>query len=629
MTKKEKSISRSMTIYSIVLSMFIIVALFLFGFNQHYIYVNQTIAEKNIEKVTTFKILLEDKILKPLFLIENIAINAPKDESMDTFIENILKSADGFAGVVVYDQDNEMNYIYPENILENYDEPDLNTIINNSIWLDNGMIIDIESMNQMGKDYIEIIYFHDNLKYVGLLRKNQFNILFDQFSKDSENTVHILDSRGNVYGFEDDYDIYNEDLYKYVFVHKDVEKRFIENYVDNNDFVLTYDYSDKLDWGFILTYSNISMTSEMTRNLFYSFLVAVILFLLSFGHYKFFYRKAFKGLNNFQEQLDKVSDGDFFVKFSPTEYSEFNKVIKSTEMMLSNIKMREDRIYKNEAKIKVLNENLEELVEIRTNQLEKKNYELEKSLKELQNAQKLIVQSEKMASLGKLISGLTREINQPISTSLTMSSLINNQLKRCDEIDDFNNMNKMKVMMLENFQILMNQLMKAMNLIKSFSEITVGVDHDERMEFNLVTHYESLIQSYGMQTENSGIKINFRADDEIIIDSYPGAFTQILTQLMNNAIVHGFSENHSGNINLEVRKVQKKLFIVFTDDGHGMNQEVFDKIYDPFFTTDKSGESMGMGINIISNLVVAVLNGELKFDSKENYGLTCEIIINL
>ena len=115
-------------------------------------------------------------------------------------------------------------------------------------------------------------------------------------------------------------------------------------------------------------------------------------------------------------------------------------------------------------------------------------------------------------------------------------------------------------------------------------------------------------------------------DDELQLNSFPGAFSQIITNLVINSIVHGFPDKDRGNITISTRQEDKNLLLEYRDDGRGIAEQNLNKIFDPFFTTNKK-IGTGLGLHIVYNLVNQKLNGTLKCESEIDKGT--RFIINI
>jgi signal transduction histidine kinase len=99
------------------------------------------------------------------------------------------------------------------------------------------------------------------------------------------------------------------------------------------------------------------------------------------------------------------------------------------------------------------------------------------------------------------------------------------------------------------------------------------------------------------------------------MDSYPGSLGQVITNLFNNAILHGFENSNAGNIHIHFSQQQKVITIIFQDNGRGIPDRNIKRIYDPFYTTKLGKGGSGLGLNIVHNIVSGLLEGEIKVTS--------------
>ena len=111
--------------------------------------------------------------------------------------------------------------------------------------------------------------------------------------------------------------------------------------------------------------------------------------------------------------------------------------------------------------------------------------------------------------------------------------------------------------------------------------------------------------------------------------SFPGAFSQILTNLMMNSIIHGFENSEGGLITIDVSLNDQLLRIDYSDNGKGISNEHVSKIFDPFFTTNRNKGGSGLGLNIVYNIVTSQLNGKIHCTSELEKGTKFTIEINL
>jgi len=319
-----------------------------------------------------------------------------------------------------------------------------------------------------------------------------------------------------------------------------------------------------------------------------------------------------------------------FMDFSMKPYSnEKNEIVfiivESTDVTM---------IKEVQHEVQELNEHLEKKVDNRTRELKEANDELQNTLMELKETQNYLIHAEKMASLGDLVAGVAHEINTPVGMSLTGITHfidITNELNETylkDEMsqDDFEKYLKYS---LELSNSINSSLVKAANLIRSFKEVSVDQSSDAQRTFNMKDYLEEILLSLHHEIKRKKHNIHIDCEDDLVITSCPGSFSQILTNLIMNSFIHAFKGNIVGNIIIEVQRDNDILFLTYTDDGRGIAQENLSKIFDPFFTTNRQDGGSGLGLNIIFNIVNTTLKGKIECSSLENIGVEFKIIIPL
>jgi signal transduction histidine kinase len=111
--------------------------------------------------------------------------------------------------------------------------------------------------------------------------------------------------------------------------------------------------------------------------------------------------------------------------------------------------------------------------------------------------------------------------------------------------------------------------------------------------------------------------------DGIMMNSYPGPYGQVLTNLFLNSVTHGLDEASAGRITVSARQMNdKQVEINFSDDGKGMSEIVQRKAFDPFFTTRRSQGRTGLGLHIAYNIVTQQLGGQIILRSRPGQGAT-------
>ena len=231
-----------------------------------------------------------------------------------------------------------------------------------------------------------------------------------------------------------------------------------------------------------------------------------------------------------------------------------------------------------------------------------------------------------MASLGGLVAGVAHEINTPIGIGLTGSShfleLTQDIIRKFDNEDmTRNDFQEYTQNSLELANLIFSNLKRTNHLIKSFKQISVDQTSEEKRKFELKNYINEILISINSVIKKTKIKVIVKAENKIYLNSYPGAISQIITNLIFNSINHAYEDNEIGIITIDLKNENKKTIIVYKDDGKGIKKENLSKIFDPFFTTNRNKGGTGLGLNIIYNIITSQLKGSISCDSIENIGV--------
>ena len=257
----------------------------------------------------------------------------------------------------------------------------------------------------------------------------------------------------------------------------------------------------------------------------------------------------------------------------------------------------------------------------------------ENALNELRNTQKSLIDAEKLAALGGLVAGVAHEVNNPVGISLTVASSL---VRRCDMFATEVKEGPLRRSRLDDFiaqagdaaRQLVANLHRAGELIQSFKQVAVDRSHVERREFNLLEATEQIIASVRPVMRKAQIAIVIEIAPDIVMDSDPGSYGQVLTNIFLNAAIHAFPDGRAGTIEVRARPLgARHVEIVVSDDGVGMTEEVRQRAFDPFFTTRRSEGGTGLGLHIIHNLVTQSLGGRLQLESAPGRGTTIRIVL--
>jgi signal transduction histidine kinase len=312
-----------------------------------------------------------------------------------------------------------------------------------------------------------------------------------------------------------------------------------------------------------------------------------------------------------------------------TEQLEHRVQERTLELEQANQRLHQEIVeHRNaEQRIRELNEELEDRVQKRTK-------ELHTSLEQLKNAQRELINAEKMASLGGLVAGIAHEINTPVGIGVTAASY----LEECtQEFENLYRENRMKRSDLDQYvqiasdsahMILMN-LQQAAALVKNFKQVSVDQMTFDQREFYLREYLDSVLSNLRPHLRNADYAITIDCPEELLVDSYPGAFSQIFTNLIMNSILHGFEKAPEGSIDIQAQTNQHTLHITYHDNGRGMGASERERAFEPFYTSKRGRGGTGLGLYVVYNLVTQKLNGTIECLSAPGEGTTFHIVLPL
>ncbi|MFZ6726760.1 sensor histidine kinase [Undibacterium sp. MH2W] len=287
--------------------------------------------------------------------------------------------------------------------------------------------------------------------------------------------------------------------------------------------------------------------------------------------------------------------------------------------------------------ITVLNQTLEQRVAQRTAELEMSNHLLSDNLQYLKNTQAQLVNSEKLASLGSLVAGVAHELNTPIGNALTVATSLIDKVNHTHEEYLAGNLKKSLLerhfnMLNEASYLLTTNIVRASELIVSFKTIAVDQTSELRRKFNLKKLIAESEPTLRLQLKKRQLVLQTDIEDDIAMDSFPGALSQVIFNLFNNALLHAFENDEQGRIQIWASTqgaADGHVLIRFSDNGIGIPETHLNKVFDPFFTTKFGQGGSGLGLHICHNLVEAVLGGTVRVSSERGVGTQFEILIPL
>ncbi len=245
----------------------------------------------------------------------------------------------------------------------------------------------------------------------------------------------------------------------------------------------------------------------------------------------------------------------------------------------------------------------------------KENVELEKQITErkLQDTEKKLFFSEKMAALGKLAAGMAHEINNPLTTILSYSECLADEVKGNEEA-------------VNDFKLIIGETIRIRGIVRKVLDFARADDETQAAPIDVNREIRSILDM--IQPQMDFINIQFTlCMCEVLPRAIIGKeqFKQVIINILVNA---SQAMNTKGKVVIETNynKQTNSVSIIFIDTGHGILPEDLTRIFDPFFTTKKQGEGTGLGLSESYGLV-RMHGGNISAESEYGKGATFTLML--
>jgi signal transduction histidine kinase len=303
--------------------------------------------------------------------------------------------------------------------------------------------------------------------------------------------------------------------------------------------------------------------------------------------------------STFRELISRKCYEAYYQRTLPCEKCPISVTIETKQPASSVMKISEDNTTLQIFSYPILDEK-ENLLSV---------IEYVKDITEEQRLQEQLIQSEKLAGIGILASGVTHEINNPLSGIIGMAEIA------LEEEDPSKNRDYLK-----DILICAQRISEIVKGLKSYSRAA------KKEDLSPVDLNEVLEESWKMvclAIKNPPLEVIKKFQPIEKIQANIGEIQQVFTNLITNAF-QAMNGGGEGKLILATRSLKDSVEVKVSDNGLGIPQKYLNQIFDPFFTTKKPGEGTGLGLNIVYRIVTKY-EGTIEVESKEQVGTTFTI----
>ena len=246
--------------------------------------------------------------------------------------------------------------------------------------------------------------------------------------------------------------------------------------------------------------------------------------------------------------------------------------------------------------------------------------ELERAHMELKSAQEALVQAGKLAALGELAAGVAHELNQPLSGVLGFAHELKKTIEKnptSPEVSDF----------IEEIKKNGTRIKKIVQQLREFTRRNV----EDLQSVDVETVARDALKLLDQQFRSRGIEVKIKKASKIpSVYCNPFQLEQVFINLATNArdAIEATGRNQGLiEINIHPKENDKRFIeITFSDDGVGMNNEIINHAFEPFYTTKEVGKGTGLGLSV-SYGIVSKINGTILIESNPGKGTTFNIVL--
>ena len=257
----------------------------------------------------------------------------------------------------------------------------------------------------------------------------------------------------------------------------------------------------------------------------------------------------------------------------------------------------------------------------------------EATLRNLKETQNSLIEAEKLAALGRLVAGVAHEVNNPVGISLTVASSLERKVAMfSDEVARGNLRRSSLNDFIESGRSASSQLVSNLNraaeLIQSFKQVAADRSYSDQRSFDIADLTDQVVMSLRPGVRKKNLTLTVDCKPNLIMDSYPGPYGQVLTNLFLNSVAHAFPAGEGGEVQIKVKEAgEDHVEVLFSDNGCGMSADIRRRAFDPFFTTRRNEGGTGLGLHIVYSIVTSRLGGRIHLHSAPNEGTRVQMIL--
>jgi signal transduction histidine kinase len=259
--------------------------------------------------------------------------------------------------------------------------------------------------------------------------------------------------------------------------------------------------------------------------------------------------------------------------------------------------------------------------------------EFKHSQEQLKQTELQLFDAQKLAMLGRLVGGMAKRLHSPLNVAMSAASLVEHIHTQMDELNNQHELTQTSLSQYcddtrQGLVLLQQNLALTNHLITHFKLLNVDPPQQPTRSIELFSLLHQILDDQ-QQLSHRNIEVTVKCDPATLVSSYPELLTDILNQLINNSLEHGFADKLSVKIIITAEIFAQHLLLEYQDNGTGVNQDELDQLFKPFYTGKPQSNFAGLGMTIVHTIVVHQLGGNIRCTSESGIGFESTIKIPL
>ncbi|MBC3936195.1 HAMP domain-containing histidine kinase [Undibacterium sp. CY7W] len=277
---------------------------------------------------------------------------------------------------------------------------------------------------------------------------------------------------------------------------------------------------------------------------------------------------------------------------------------------------------------------LQERADSLTKALDLSNQRLIEALQQIDQMRHQFIENERYLMLDALVHGVASELVSPVSNLVLLNSTLADasvQLRKLAEGEvTRSGLRNISAQFQQGTSMLSLNLQRVDDLMSSVKQLVSGQRNSEKREFSLQTLLDESCAALQSRVRLSNHVMLVDVEYGIVMNSHPGAITQLVLNLFNNAFVHALEGVEKGLISLQASKADEgTVKIIFSDNGNGIDDSLLKEILQPMLLRKMGKADSGLGLHVCQHLVSFVLGGRMLVESKRGQGTTITMYLPL